>query len=100
MNPRRTPLEQKLGGRGRKSDLDAWVPALMLYRCRRTQKGYEAVPTWRPSTRGRELGKRHRNLKIVMSGIRDFGCAFCDGLVLLPLVRPRLRLRAACSTRC
>ena len=45
----------------------------MLYRCRRTQKGYEAVPTWRPSTTGRELGKRHRNLKIVMDGIRDFG---------------------------
>src|SRR5262249_9960050 len=38
-----------------------------------TQKGYEAVPTWRPSTTGRELGKRHRNLKIVMDGIRDFG---------------------------
>jgi len=55
------------------ANLDAWVPALMLYRCRRTQKGYEAVPTWRPSTTGRELGKRHRNLKIVMSGIRDFG---------------------------
>jgi hypothetical protein len=55
------------------ADLDAWVPALMLYRCRRTHKGYEAVPTWRPSTTGRELGKRHRNLKIVMDGIRDFG---------------------------
>ena len=53
--------------------MDAWVPALMLYRCRRTQKGYEAVPIWRPSTTGRELGKRHRNLKIVMDGIRDFG---------------------------
>ena len=45
----------------------------MLYRCRRTQKGYEAVPTWRPSTTGRELGKRHLNLKIVPEGIRDFG---------------------------
>ena len=55
------------------ANLDAWVPALMLYRCRRTQKGYEAVPTWRPSTTGRELGKRHRNLKIVPEGIRDFG---------------------------
>ena len=55
------------------ADLGAWVPALMLYRCRRTQKGYEAVPTWRPSTTGRELGKRHRNLKIVRDGIRDFG---------------------------
>ena len=55
------------------ANLDAWVPALMLYRCRRTQKGYEAVPTWRPSTTGRELEKRHRNLKIVPEGIRDFG---------------------------
>ena len=55
------------------ANLDAWVPALMLYRCRRTQKGYEAVPTWRPSTTGRELGKRHLNLKIVPEGIRDFG---------------------------
>ena len=41
------------------ANLDAWVPALMLYRCRRTQKGYEAVPIWRPSTTGRELGKQH-----------------------------------------
>ena len=49
------------------------MPALMLYRCRRTQKGYEAVPTWRPSTTGRELEKRHLNLKIVPEGIRDFG---------------------------
>ena len=55
------------------ANLDAWVPALMLYRCRRTQKGYEAVPTWRPSTTGRELEKRHLNLKIVPEGIRDFG---------------------------
>src|SRR5262245_14026227 len=55
------------------ADLDAWVPALMLYRCRRTRKGYEAVPTWRPSTTGRELEKRHLNLKIVPEGIRDFG---------------------------
>jgi hypothetical protein len=55
------------------ANLDAWVPALTLYRCRRTQKGYEAVPTWRPSTTGRELEKRQLNLKIVPQGIRDFG---------------------------
>src|SRR5262245_10474912 len=55
------------------ANLDAWVPALMLSRCRRTRKGYEAVPTWRPSTTGRELGKRHLNLKIIPDGIRDFG---------------------------
>ena len=55
------------------ANLDAWVPALMLPRCRRTQKGYEAVPTWRSSTTGRELERRRLNLKIVPEGIRDFG---------------------------
>ena len=55
------------------ANLDAWVPALMLYRCRRIRKGFEAVPTWRPSTTGRELKKRHLNLKIAPDGIRDFG---------------------------
>ena len=56
------------------ANLDAWVPALMLYRCRATRNGgYEAVPIWRPSTTGREPEKRHRNLKIVPEGIRDFG---------------------------
>src|SRR5262245_25214006 len=68
------------------ANLDAWVPALMLHRCRRTQKGYEAVPTWRPSTTGREFGKRHRNLKIVMGGIRDFGAD--QGYTPTDLVRP------------
>jgi Bifunctional DNA primase/polymerase, N-terminal len=55
------------------ANLDAWVPALMLYRCRRARRGYEAVPTWRPSTTRRELKKRHLNLKIAPVGIRDFG---------------------------
>jgi hypothetical protein len=49
------------------------VPALGLYRCRRTKLGYEAVPLWRPSTSGRAPEKRHLNLKIVPDGIRDFG---------------------------
>jgi hypothetical protein len=55
------------------ANLDAWVPALGLYRCRRTAKGYEAVPDWRPSTTGRIGEQRHLNLKIVPEGIRDFG---------------------------
>src|SRR5262249_13193062 len=55
------------------ADLAAWVPALGLYRCRRTKCGFEAVPIWRPSTTGRALEKRHLNLKIVPEGIRDFG---------------------------
>ena len=54
-------------------DLAAWIPALGLYRCRRTKLGYEAVPIWRPSTTGRPAEKRHLNLKIVPEGIRDFG---------------------------
>jgi hypothetical protein len=53
--------------------LEAWVPALGLYRCRRARHGYEAVPAWRPSTTGRPPEKRHLNLKIVPEGIRDFG---------------------------
>jgi hypothetical protein len=55
------------------AELDAWIPALGLYRCRRTKRGYEAVPIWRPSSTGREPEKRHLNLKIVPEGIRDFG---------------------------
>ena len=49
------------------------MPALGLYRCRRAKRGFEAVPTWRPSTTGRPPEKRHLNLKIVPEGIRDFG---------------------------
>lgn len=55
------------------ANLSAWVPALGLYRCRRTKLGFEAVPMWRPSTTGRPPEKRHLNLKIVPTGIRDFG---------------------------
>ena len=55
------------------ADLTAWVPALGLYRCRRTEHGYEAVPLWRPSSTGRPADKRQLNLKIVAQGIRDFG---------------------------
>jgi len=53
--------------------LASWVPALGLYRCRRTRHGFEAVPIWRPSTTGRPAEKRKLNLKIVPEGIRDFG---------------------------
>ena len=55
------------------ANLDAWVPALSSTAAGRRRSGYEAVPIWRPSTTGREPGKRHRNLKIVPEGIRDFG---------------------------
>jgi hypothetical protein len=55
------------------ANFSAWVPALGLYRCRRTRKGYEAVPIWRPSTTGRPPEQRHCNLKIVPGGSKDFG---------------------------
>ena len=55
------------------ANLTAWVPDLNLYRCRPARGGYEAVPSWRPSTTGRPPEKRHRNLKIAPAGIRDFG---------------------------
>jgi Protein of unknown function (DUF3987)/Bifunctional DNA primase/polymerase, N-terminal len=55
------------------ANLEKWVPALGLYRCRPTRLGYEAVPAWRPSSTGREPEQRHLNLKIVPAGIRDFG---------------------------
>jgi predicted site-specific integrase-resolvase len=55
------------------ANLAAWVPALDLYRCRRTSQGYEAVATWRPSSGERENRKRNRNLKITPGVIRDLG---------------------------
>jgi hypothetical protein len=53
--------------------LPDWVPALGLYKARRTTHGYEAVPVWRPSSTGRPGPQRSRNLKIASAGIRDFG---------------------------
>ena len=55
------------------ANLDTWVPALQLYKVRRTARGYEAVAVWRPSSTGRPDQARSRNLKIVSEGIRDFG---------------------------
>jgi hypothetical protein len=55
------------------ANLDAWVPALQLYKVRRTARGYEAVAVWRPSSTGRPDQARSRNLKIVSEGLRDFG---------------------------
>jgi hypothetical protein len=55
------------------ANLDAWVPALQLYKVRRTPTGFEAVAIWRPSSTGRKDQARSRNLKIASKGIRDFG---------------------------
>lgn len=55
------------------TNLDAWVPALHLEKCRRAGGRYEAVAHWRPSSSGRPMAERKRNLKIHQDGIRDFG---------------------------
>lgn len=55
------------------ANLDAWVPSLGLYRCKRYPQGYEAVATWRASTTGRPIDQRKLNLKVSRQGITDFG---------------------------
>jgi hypothetical protein len=56
------------------ANLDAWVPALNLYRCQRVRAGgYEAVAVWRASNTGNPIEKRKLNLKIHPDGITDFG---------------------------
>jgi hypothetical protein len=58
-------------------NLTAWVPDLGLHNLRRLSgrfASYEAVASFRPSTRGRPLEQRDRNLKISgHKGIKDFG---------------------------
>ena len=66
------------------ANLAAWVPALPLFRCRKTRLGYQAVPTWRPSSRKLPDDKRSCNLSIHPDGIRDFGTG--QGLTPLDLV--------------
>jgi hypothetical protein len=53
--------------------LQDWVPQLDLYNCRPARGGFEAVAVWRPSSSGRPLQKRKRNLSIQANGIKDFG---------------------------
>lgn len=54
-------------------DVSAWVPALMLERCRAIRGGFEAVAHWRRSTTGRDMSVRKYNLKITEKGAVDFG---------------------------
>lgn len=54
-------------------DLSCWVPRLGIYKWRRKRNGYEGIARWRPSTTGRSLEDRRRNLSITSMGIRDFG---------------------------
>lgn len=55
------------------ANLDAWVPELGLYKCRKVGVGYKAVADWRPSSSGRPLAKRATNLAIRYDGIKDCG---------------------------
>lgn len=57
------------------ANLDAWVPALGLgLRPLRAPDGtYRAVAEWRPSSSGKPLRSRSRNLSFDRRGIKDFG---------------------------
>jgi hypothetical protein len=71
------------------ANLDAWVPALNLYKCKRVGAAYKAVADWRPSSSGRPDAKRGTNLAIRFDGIKD--CGDNKGYTPLDLVM------AACS---
>lgn len=54
--------------------LDRWFPALGLAKTRQRGPGaWEAVAHWRPSNSGKPISERNPNLKVVRSGIVDFG---------------------------
>jgi AAA domain/Bifunctional DNA primase/polymerase, N-terminal len=55
------------------ADFDTWVPALNLYRCRRTRDGYAAVAIWRQSNQCNPPERRKLNLTIGPRGIVDWG---------------------------
>lgn len=70
-------------------NLEAWVPALNLYKCKKVGAGFKAVADWRPSSSGRPDAKRATNLAIRYDGIKD--CGENKGYTPLDLVM------AACS---
>lgn len=54
--------------------VDRWFPAMGLPKTRQRGPGaWEGVATWRGSNSGRPVGERNPNLKVVPTGIRDFG---------------------------
>ncbi|WP_114943489.1 bifunctional DNA primase/polymerase [Microvirga calopogonii] len=56
------------------ANLGAWVPKLGLYMPRREPDGsWRAIAEWRPSSSGKPLHKRGRNLSFDRKGIVDFG---------------------------
>jgi hypothetical protein len=66
------------------ANLSAWVPSLALFRCEQKGGGYRAVAHWRPSSSGRPLSSRAKNLIISADGIRDKGAE--EGYTPLDLV--------------
>lgn len=69
------PLGRSINDRAMEpSAIDAWFPALGLPKTRQRGPGaWEAVATWRVSNSGRSVAERNPNLKVIPTGIRDFG---------------------------
>lgn len=70
------PFGRSLNDRAMEPEaLDQWWPALDLPKSRQRGRSgaWEAVPFWRVSNSGRAVQDRNPNLKVVPSGIVDFG---------------------------
>ena len=70
------PFGRSLNDRAMEPEaLDRWWPALDMpkSRCRGRPGAWEAVPFWRVSNSGRAVQDRNPNLRVVPSGIVDFG---------------------------
>lgn len=69
------PHGRSVNDRAMETDaIDQWWPALDLPKSRQRGVGaWEAVPFWRTSNSGRAVQERNPNLKIVPTGIVDFG---------------------------
>lgn len=69
------PLGRSVNDRAMEpSAIDKWFPAMGLPKTKQRNLGaWEAVATWRPSGNGRQVSDRNPNLKVVPTGIRDFG---------------------------
>jgi len=76
--------------------LDEWFPELGLPGTRRARGGWEAVAVWRPSSTGRPVEMRKRNLSACSTGIRDWGASGNDtGLTAIDVVQRALDLTAS-----